>query len=163
MAFTRRNILVGASLLPVLSLLAQETKLSAVDALSKARLIYLTPLKTDGSESKCHGEVWFAFDGTEIYVNTQMDAWRANAIRKGLTSSRIWVGEYGVWTSSDGAYKNAPSLEVSGKLETDAAEWDRVLPLFGAKYTKEWSSWGPRFKNGLEDGSRVLLRYSIKT
>ena len=35
----------------------------------------------------------------------------------------------------------------------------RALEAFGAKYADEWGSWGPRFRDGLADGSRVLLRY----
>ena len=163
MYLTRRNIVVGASLLPIVPLLAQKTQTSAEYALSNSRLIYLTPIKSDGTESKCQGEVWFGYDGTEIFVNTQFDAWRADAIRKGLTSARVWIGEFGQWTSSDGAYKKAPSLELSGKIETNPDEWEKSLPLFGNKYTEEWGSWGPRFKKGLEDGTRALLRYGIKS
>ena len=162
MTWTRRNVVLGASLIPVIPLLAQEHEPDVYDKLRVSRLIYLTPIKSDGFESKCQGEVWFVYDGTDIFVNTQADAWRAEAIRKGLTAARIWVGDFGFWTRSNGAYKDAPSLELTGKIESDADEWEEVFPVFGAKYSDEWPTWGPRFKNGLEDGSRVLLRYSIK-
>ena len=161
MQWTRRNVVLGASLIPVLPLLAQEREPDVYDKLRNSRLIYLTPLKSDGSESQCQGEVWFVYDGSDIFVNTQAEAWRVDAVRKGLTSARIWVGEFGVWTRSKEVYKTAPSLVITGTIESDPSEWAKIYPGFGAKYSDEWATWGPRFKNGLEDGSRVLLRYSL--
>lgn len=165
----RREILAGTVLFPVVSSLsipgkwlqASQTSSLASDLLT-SRLIYLTPLKTDGSESQCQGEVWFVFDGAySIYVNTQYDAWRANAIRRGLTQARIWVGEFGLWRSTD-VYRDAPSTVLSdGKIVEDVKKHDEVFPIFGKKYADEWPVWGPRFKSGLLDGSRSLLKYEV--
>ena len=71
----------------------------------------------------------------------------------------LWVGDVGQWQRSDGEYKNLPSLVASGGHVEDAAEQARVLQIFGSKYADEWGTWGPRFSNGLADGSRVMLRY----
>lgn len=153
----RSSAIVAASLLPQ-SLLAASPARAALD---KSNLIYLTPVLSNGKESRCHGEVWFVHHNNEVYVVTQAKAWRAEAIRQGLTQAKIWIGEFGVWTRSDDKFRSAPYLEISGALESDAAVHANLLTQFGTKYASEWSSWGPRFKKGLADGSRVMLRYQV--
>lgn len=129
-------------------------------ALSESDLIYLTPIKSDGSESTCHAEVWFAYDGSDLYVCTSTQAWRARAIAQGLDQVRLWVGEHGTWTDSDGAFRQAPELMATGIIETDPAGVERGLEVLGDKYSLQWIVWGPRFRNGLAEGSRVMLRYT---
>ena len=158
---TRRRIVLGASLAPILPLFGNVVD-SKKEALSNSRLIYLTPIKSDGNESKCKGEVWFSFDGnSHVHVVTQYAAWRANAIRQGLTSARIWIGEYGLWRDAGDSYRSAPELMLEGAIETDLVAQDEVLARMGGKYTDEWGVWGPRFREGLLDDSRVMLRYEI--
>jgi len=130
-------------------------------AADTSAVIYITPIRSDGKESRCQSEVWFARDGLSLYVVTAHDAWRAQAVRKGLTHARIWVGDVGVWTKSDGKYRNLPMVEGNASLETDTLRHAAILALMGQKYTKEWSTWGPRFRDGLAEGSRVLLRYQV--
>jgi hypothetical protein len=72
----------------------------------------------------------------------------------------MWVGEFGVWQRATDAFRKAPELTATGAHVTDAATQSQVLDRFGSKYKAEWSSWGPKFRNGLKDGSRVMLRYS---
>jgi hypothetical protein len=162
---TRRELLIaGAStaLLPRLAR-AEAGALSAAAraALGSSSLVYVSPLKRDGSESHCHAEVWFAGDGESALVVTSAKAWRAQAVGKGLARARLWVGDHGVWDPSlkTRDFEAAPSFVAEASLERAPATHDHALVLFGAKYTREWGSWGPRFKNGLADGSRVLIRY----
>ncbi len=158
---TRRQTVLGVSLTPFLPLLGAVTD-STKNALSTSRLIYLTPIKSDGEESECKGEIWFIYDGDDhVYVVTQFDAWRANAIRQGLTSARIWVGEFGLWRNAGDSYRSAPELMLEGAIEDDPDAQDKVLTTMGGKYTDEWGVWGPRFREGLNDDSRVMLRYKI--
>ena len=158
---SRRRIVLGASLTPFLPLLGVVVD-STQEALTKSRLIYLTPIKSDGSESKCKGEIWFLYDGdSHVHVVTQYEAWRANAIRQGLTSARIWVGEFGIWTRAGVSYRTAPELMLEGAIEDDVSAQDTVLSTMGEKYADEWGVWGPRFREGLRDDSRVMLRYKI--
>ena len=165
MGINRRQILsAGAALLVSgwnLPQLARAAESAAVVALDKSRLIYLTPVVSGGKASKCHGEVWFVHHKSEVFVSTQTSAWRAEAIRRGFSSAKIWIGEFGVWKRAENRYLSAPFLRLEGKLETDAALNEEVLTQFGKKYSKEWSSWGPRFRDGLADGSRVMLRYRV--
>jgi hypothetical protein len=130
-------------------------------ALDQSPLIYLTPLRADGRESTCHSEVWFVHLNGEVFVCTQADAWRAEAIRRGLTRATIWVGEFGVWKRAGDRFRAAPTFALTGKLATEPAVQADALRAFGQKYAAEWDKWGPRFRAGLSDGSRVLLRYQV--
>lgn len=156
----RRQLLIGALVLPAIPVFGKSLAKLAASGLQESRLVYLTPLKSDGNESTCQGEVWFIWHKDAIYVNTQAEAWRVEAVRKGLVSTRMWIGEVGMWKNADEAYKKLPKIHATGSIVEDAEEWDAVFPAFGEKYSDEWPTWGPRFKSGLENGSRVLLKYT---
>jgi hypothetical protein len=161
--FNRRDLLtfsclaIAAAPFPVRAAALPDATLKSLGA---SQTIYITPLKKGGAESKCHAEVWFTYDGSAIFVVTSSKAWRARAISLGLTEARMWVGEFGVWQRATEAFRKAPELTATGAPVTDPAVQSQVLERFGAKYRAEWSSWGPKFRNGLADGSRVMLRYS---
>lgn len=165
MRLTRRELLIAGAATAVLPRLARAdaSALSpaARAALGTSPLVYVSTLKRDGREGHCHAEVWFVGDGDSALVVTSAKAWRAQAIAKGLTRARLWVGDHGVWDPSlrTRAFEVAPSFVAEARLEPAQATHDHALTLFGSKYTREWGSWGPRFKNGLADGSRVLIRY----
>jgi hypothetical protein len=162
---TRRELLIAGAVMACLprSARAEGSALppAARDALGTSPLVYVSPLKRDGSESHCHAEVWFAGDGDSALVVTSAQAWRAQAIGKGLGRARLWVGDHGVWDPSlkTRPFQAAPSFLAEASFEKSQAAHDHALALFGSKYTRDWGSWGPRFKNGLADGSRVLIRY----
>lgn len=163
---SRRTILAGISLAPALPLLTRAAWASeaaiASDKLRTSRLVYLTPIKSNGEESRCKAEIWFAHDAGNVYVVTPPDAWRAQAVRQGLTRARIWVGDFGVWTRSGGAFRDAPEFMATAAIETDAAVHASILEVMGGKYADSgWSRWGPRFEKGLADGSRVMIRYAL--
>ncbi len=150
----------GALLLPRWAR-SEEAALSqaARKGIAESPLIYVSPLRGDGSESACHGEVWFVADGTDLLVVTTEDRWRAVAVTRGLESARIWVGDFGPWKKSD-QFKSGPSFVAKVALVSkDAPEVERALNAFGAKYPDDWENYGPRFRNGMKDGSRVMLRY----
>jgi len=158
-------LLSGAVLLPAKLARARDPEFrlskSAEEALATSMLVYISPIKSGGEESRCHAEVWFCRDGGDLLVVTSQAAWRARAIERGLDRARLWVGEFGVWSKSDGAYRKAPSFLAQAKhVSSDTAAVERALKAMGAKYADDgWSKYGPRFKDGLADGSRVLLRY----
>ncbi len=127
-------------------------------AADSSQLIYITPIRSDGRESRCQAEVWFLREGDGLFVVTAADAWRARAIQSGLSQARIWVGDVGVWSRNE-EYRDLPVLLSRGELVPDAAIHTQILAKFGKKYTAEWGTWGPRFADGLADGSRVMIRY----
>jgi hypothetical protein len=168
---TRRAFLASAGAASALLLLPRagfaRARLALGDAarqaLATSPLVYVSPLRKDGSESRCHAEVWFVADGDGALVVTGSDRWRAVAITQGHTRARLWVGDFGVWTDADGGWKRAPSFDADASLVTDPVEHARALALFGAKYSAQWDSWGPKFRKGLADGSRVLIRYAARS
>ncbi|MGR9093438.1 MAG: hypothetical protein ACU85U_22930 [Gammaproteobacteria bacterium] len=165
MAINRRQVLRGSAALLTASLggigpVAAATS-PAVAFLDKSKLIYLSPLQSGGAESKCHGEVWFVHHADEIYVVTRSDAWRAEALRRGLRRAAIWIGEFGVWKRAKDRYRSAPYLVIEGRFEENAAAQTAILERYAEKYADEWGSWGPRFHKGLTEGSRVMLRYVV--
>lgn len=123
-------------------------------------LIYISPLQSSGALSACQAEVWFAALGQHLYVVTDNKAWRAQAVRQGLTQARIWVGDVGMWKGANGRYLELPQFDAVAALTVDPTEHLPVLQHMGRKYASEWDSWGPKFHNGLINGKRVMLRYS---
>ena len=157
--------LSGALLLPSGFARAQQEKYRVSEqaraASESSRVIYITPIRSDGSESSCHGEVWFVAEGQDLLVVTKPDLWRFRAVKRGLDRARIWVGEFGVWTKSRDKFKTAPAfLAQAEHISSDAGLVKRTLDAMGVKYAKTgWETYGPRFNKGLRNGDRVLLRY----
>lgn len=167
-AVSRRSFLRGAALaagalaFPGTARFASAYELpgAATDAIGKSTLVYVSPLRSSGAESTCHGEVWFVADAGDLMVVTSVDRWKAEAIGRGLDRARLWVGDHGVWKRAGSEFKRSPSFVASASLDRDATRRARVLTSFGKKYPDEWDKWGPRFRKGLEDESRVLIRYA---
>ena len=119
--------------------------------LESSPFVYVSPLRSDGSESSCHAEVWYAWLDEAVVVIVAADRWKARAVERGLTRTRIWVGDHGRWKgwiSNNEEFRSAPSFEAVGERVRDAALLDRLLAVYEAKYP-----------DGFADGSRVLLRY----
>jgi hypothetical protein len=168
-SLSRRALLGGAAALTVGLVLPWRARAeaaatggarAALEAAKTSALIYVSPLKRDGSESRCHGEVWFVEDGDALLVVTDPERWRASAIAKGLDRARIWVGDFGVWKDSKGRFRSAPGFDARAVVDGDRGVHARALAAFGRKYPDEWDKWGPRFEKGLASGERVLIRYS---
>jgi hypothetical protein len=157
--------LSGVVLLPASLARSREAEFraskAAQAAIEASLLIYITPIKSDGKESSCHAEVWFYADGSDLLVVTKKELWRSQAVKRGLDRARIWVGDHGVWKRSHGAFRKSPSFLAQAELiSSDVEAVGRTLKAMSVKYADEgWSTYGPKFKQGLEDGNRVLLRY----
>lgn len=168
---TRRDFLSGAAALTsTLVLPAHRAGSSeggfhlsdaAKQATAESSVIYISPLRSDGSESTCHAEIWFVPHDEDLFVVTPSDAWRSRAVVQGLDQARIWVGSFGNWKRSGGKYKSAPSFLAKASIvpRGDAAI-AKCLANMSEKYaTSGWKSYGPRFHEGTQDGSRVVIRY----
>lgn len=129
-------------------------------ALEKSPLVYISPLQKDGSESRCHGEVWYFVDGGDVVIATASDGWKSRAVKKGRDRARIWVGDFGRARSADGPFRKGPTFLARAEFDSDRAAFDRLLAAFAKKYPDEWDKWEPRFRKGYDDGSRVVIRYA---
>lgn len=131
-------------------------------ALETSPYVYISPLRSDGSESRCHGEVWYGWIDDSIVVNTAPDRWKATAIAKGLDRARIWVGDYGRWkklTGTNEKFRAGPSFEARAEVAKSPGLIDVLLAQYDVKYPDEIASWRDKMKHGVTDGTRVLLRY----
>jgi len=148
--------------------LAAEKPAPALDpkllaALAQSPFVYVSPLRRDGQESSCHAEVWFAWiDGAAVIV-TARDRWKARAVARGLDRARLWVGDRGPWKQllgHDEGFRQAPYFDARAAFSTDAALLDRVLATFERKYPAEIGRWRDRMRQGVQDGSRVMVKYT---
>jgi hypothetical protein len=141
---------------------AQALAPELVRALEKSPFVYVSPLRADGSESRCHGEVWFAWDRDAVVIVTGSEHWKARAVKRGLERARIWVGDVGRMRSGAAEKLAAvPRFSARARVDSDPAAFARVAPIYARKYPGEWAStWEARFRRGLSDGSRVLIRYT---
>ncbi len=132
-------------------------------ALERSPYVYVSPLRVDGRESTCHGEVWFGWLGGAVVVITGSERWKARALGRGLDRARIWVGDHGTWKGMLGAneeFRKAPSFDARAAIARDAQLLDRLLATFDRKYPEEIGSWRDKMRQGFADGTRVLIRYT---
>ena len=92
----RRAFLAGLAALPILSLVPARRARAALSEDAKKLLpvspfVYVSPLRADGSESTCHGEVWYAWLDGKVVLITARDRWKARAVARGLDRARIAV------------------------------------------------------------------------
>ena len=166
---TRREWIVGAlsflsaAIIPFRSSPAKASSYSlpkeAEEAMRTSPLIYVTPLRSNGQESRCHGEVWFFEDQGDAVIFTARDRWKATAVRDGLDEARIWVGDVGPVGRSGGRFRQEPSFKASASLDTSSETFRRLMTAFAKRYPDEWGKWGPRFQKGWDQGTRVMIRY----
>ena len=132
---------------------------STLGALKQSPYVYVSPLKSNGGESRCHGEVWYFEDGGDAVLATATDTWKARALSQGLTRARIWVGDYGRVKQAGDKFRSGPSFIAEASRDQDKATFERLMKSFAGKYPDEWGKWEPRFQKGYDDGSRILIRY----
>jgi hypothetical protein len=157
-----RRTFLGASLALAAAPVAFARAAELESALGASAFVYVSPLLSDGSESTCHGEVWFGWIDGAVVLITGSDRWKARAVRRGLDRARLWVGDHGRWKGVIGKnedFRQAPSFDARAAFSKDAALLERLLSVYDRKYPQEISEWRPRMQAGFRDGSRVLVRY----
>ncbi len=161
------GLALAASALPwnTLRVRADEAKPlpdEVIALLGKSGLVYVSPLRSDGSESTCHGEVWYGWLDGAVVLITGMDRWKSQALARGLDRARIWVGDHGPWKKMVGrseAFRKAPSFDAKVTRSQDAELLDRLMKLYWKKYPEEFGKWEQKMRAGFASGERVLLRY----
>src|SRR5262247_3112229 len=102
---TRRELLrSGALAFGAVALLPRVLHAAAepawLAAAKTSALVYVSPLKKDGAESRCHGEVWFFLDQGDVVLATSVSSWKARALGLGRKQARIWVGDFGPYSGA---------------------------------------------------------------
>ena len=132
-------------------------------ALESSEFVYVSPLKSNGEESTCHGEVWFGgLDGAAVLI-TSASSWKAKSLAGGLDRARVWVGNHGRWKgwlSNNEDFRRATHFDARVERVRDDALFDRRLALYETKYPAEIGNWRDEMRSGYRDGTRVLLRYA---
>ena len=132
--------------------------------LERSPFVYISPLRSNGAESTCHAELWYAWLDGAVVVTVARDRWKASAIAQGLDRARIWVGDHGRWKTWYGggneAFRQAPRFDAIGERVKDDALLERLLAIYEHKYPDEIADWRDRMRQGNADGTRVLLRYT---
>ncbi len=164
------SITGGIGLLPARALAGFGRLLAAPPALSPdlegalggSDFVYVSPLRSDGTESRCHAEVWYAWIDGAVVMIASSEGWKARSIRRGLDRARIWVGDYGRVKGLDAGsepFRNGPHFEAKAAVRKDDALLEKLLTAYEAKYPAEIVKWKPRFRAGHASGERVLIRY----
>ena len=134
----------------------------ARQALAESPYVYISPLRTDGGESSCHGEVWFGWIDGAVVVNTGSTTWKATSLQRGLDRARVWVGDFGRWKGALGTnekFRGGPSFDARAELVEDVGVLDRLLTQYDTKYPAEIGKWRDKMRDGFSDGSRVVIAY----
>ena len=165
----RRSFLAGALaglLLPRRLWAADESagglSQAALAALPDSEFVYVSPLKSDGSESRCHAEVWYAWLDGRVALITGSDRWKARSVAKGLDRAWIWVGSYGPWKRGPlerSDFQKGPSFLARARTSKDPELLERMLVVYEKKYPDGIGKWRDRFREGLASGERILVLY----
>jgi hypothetical protein len=163
----RRGFLLASAGLALYSLAPRAAR--AKDALPTQLLesspfVYISPLRADGSESTCHGEVWYGWIDGAVVINTAPTTWKSRAVAKGRDRARIWVGDHGrvkQMIGSNDAFRSAPRFDARAEsVKQDEKLLEKLLALYEKKYPREIASWRDKMRAGYHSGERLLLRYT---
>jgi len=161
--FLRGGLALSAGLAaaPLLPLRAGALSADTERLLRESGFTYISPLRSDGSESVCHGEVWFGWLRGSVVISANSDTWKVRAIGRGLDRARIWVGDHGRWRAGrNERFRSAPSFDARAALSKDESLLDELMQLYTGKYPGSFSRWEKRMRDGFKSGARGLVRYT---
>jgi hypothetical protein len=116
--------------------------------LHTSRYVYISSSRKDGSFGK-PAEIWFMYEGGAVWVASPKTTWRVRRIHAGRPRARIAVGT-----------RSGPTFLATGSVVTDTSPREAMFRAFAKKYPEGWSKWEQPFRQGLADGTRVLIKYT---
>jgi hypothetical protein len=116
-------------------------------ALRSSTYVYISTERKDQSFGK-PAEIWFLFHQGAIWVASPPTTWRVKRIKAGRSKAKIAVGK-----------PEGPSFRAIGSLSKDTSVHEVMFKTFAEKYADRWKGYEQRFRDGLKDGSRVLIKY----
>jgi len=152
---TRRRFLIAAAAIGLLPATARrlwaELGADQLALLEKSEYVYISSTRQDGTLGE-PAEIWFFMHEGDLFVGTRPDSWRVKRIGWGRPQAKIWIGK-----------RDGPSYRAMGTIEKDPALQAKLFDVYGKKYPKGWKKWESSFREGFEDGTRVLVRYRAST
>ena len=115
--------------------------------LRTSKYVYISTQRKDGSYGK-PAEIWFLYHDGAVWVASPTTTWRVKRIRAGRPKAKIAVGKI------DGT-----SFPATGSIVKDEKVYDIMYKTFAEKYPDGWPKYEQRFRDGLKDGTRVLMKY----
>jgi hypothetical protein len=119
-------------------------------ALESSKYVYIQSSRKDGSLGAA-AEIWFLYHDGAVWVCTPASTHRVKRIQAGQTKAKIAIGT-----------PNGPSFMATGSLVKDPAVNEVLFETFAKKYSDSWASYEKGFKEGLADGSRMLVKYEAE-
>ena len=117
--------------------------------LEKDEYVYIASTRKSG-ELGTAAEIWFWWDGSDVFVGTNVGSYRVRRIKAGRPAARIWVKD------TDGPWFAATGALVDGR---DAQ--DRMIETYSEKYGDSFTkSWKAKFRAGFDAGTTVVVRYT---
>jgi hypothetical protein len=117
-------------------------------ALKTSTYVYIASNRKDDSFGQ-PAEIWFMYHQGAVWVASPPTTWRVRRIRAGRPKARIAVG------TIDG-----PSFMATGSIVADKSVYEEMYRTFARKYEQGWLKWESRFREGMANGSRVLVKYT---
>ena len=116
-------------------------------ALDSSKYVYIQSTRKDGKLGK-PAEIWFMPYNGAVWVASPPTTYRVKRIQAGQAQAKIAIGK------ADG-----PSFNAKGSIVKDPAVNKAMFEAYAKKYTNEWQSYEQKFRDGLANGSRVLIKY----
>lgn len=115
--------------------------------LQTSEFVYVSSTRKDGTLGR-KAEIWFTWQDGSVWLGTRPDSWRAKRIRWKRPLATIWIGR-----------PDGPSIRARGEFVPDPSRYDMLCRDYAGKYPARWPRWEASFREGLANGSRVLIRY----
>ena len=127
---------------------AAELPQGTKDALANSKYAYIATTRKDGHLGK-PAEIWFLYHNGAVYVASPPPTWRARRIKAGRTQAKIAVGK-----------PDGPSFMATGAIVNEPDVHPVMFGTYAKKYADDWPKFEEKFRTGLKDGGRLLIKYT---
>ena len=118
--------------------------------LANSKYVYIATTRKDGKLGK-PAEIWFMYHNGAVYVASPPTTWRVRRIKAGRTQAKIAVGK-----------PDGPSFVATGAIVNEPDLYPTLFETYAKKYPDGWKNFEEKFRAGLKDGSRVLIKFTPK-
>ena len=129
---------------------ATELPADVRDKLASSTYVYISTQRKDGSFGK-PAEIWYMWHEGAVWVGTPPTTWRVKRIKHHRPTAKIAVGK-----------PDGPSFDAVGSIVKDDKVAAKLFETYAKKYPDRWPGYEEKFRTGMKDGSRVLVKYVPK-